>query len=213
MKRKTKPATELLDQDGFTARQRAFIDHYTANGFNATQAAISAGYSLETARQQASRLLSNVHITSEINRIYQQNTMSAEEILARLSEMARGDLGDVWDETSGQVDWKQTRALGKSGLIKRIKHKTIRTSTDDGKEIETFEDEVELHDPLKAMHLLAKVHGMLIDRLQISVEDQIIRMIADHQISYQAALSVYGDETLVREFFNKARVPVTIEGE
>lgn len=206
-------STEKLDKDGLNPRQRAFIDHYIGNGFNATQAAISAGYSIDTARQQASRLLTNVYIASEITRIYQQNTMSAEEILARLSEMGRGDLGDVWDENAGMVNWKQTRALGKSGLIKRIKHKTIRTTTDDGKEVETFEDEIELHDPMRAMETIAKIHGIMINRLQISVEDQIIQMIRDRQISYAAALDVYKDESLVREFFLKAGVPVQVGSE
>ncbi|MFA9203068.1 MAG: terminase small subunit, partial [Flavobacteriales bacterium] len=42
-----------------TAKQQRFIDEYLID-FNATQAAIRAGYSSDTAKQQGSRLLSNV---------------------------------------------------------------------------------------------------------------------------------------------------------
>ena len=36
---------------GLTAKQQAFCEQYVANGFNATQAAISAGYSEKTAQE------------------------------------------------------------------------------------------------------------------------------------------------------------------
>lgn len=49
-------------------KQSAFIDHYLANGFNATRAAISAGYSAKTAQEQSSVLLSKPIIKSEIER-------------------------------------------------------------------------------------------------------------------------------------------------
>jgi phage terminase small subunit len=42
---------------GLTAKQQTFVAEYLANGFNATQAAISAGYSAKTADSQACRLL------------------------------------------------------------------------------------------------------------------------------------------------------------
>ena len=50
------------------ARKAAFIEAFIANGGNATQAAIAAGYSEHTAGQQASRLLKDVKVASEIAR-------------------------------------------------------------------------------------------------------------------------------------------------
>lgn len=47
-------------------RQQAFVDYYLANGNNATQAAISAGYAQHTAQQQGSRLLLNVVVSEQI---------------------------------------------------------------------------------------------------------------------------------------------------
>jgi phage terminase small subunit len=197
-----------------TRKQQKFIDEYFACGMNGTQAAIRAGYSVETARFIAYENLTKPHIREEIDRIYKANTMPAEEILARLSEYGRGDLGDVWDETTGQVNWETARALGKTGIIKRVKHKTTRVSNEKtGEEIETFEDEIELHDPIKAMHILAKVHGMLIDRLKVEVtwQDEAVNMIRAGELDYPAAMETFDhDEQLVKSLFAKAQVSVSV---
>ncbi|MCW7556497.1 terminase small subunit [Endozoicomonas gorgoniicola] len=49
-------------------RQQRFVDEYLANGGNATQAAISAGYSAKTAEATASRLLRNVKVADSVAR-------------------------------------------------------------------------------------------------------------------------------------------------
>ena len=48
-----------------TPKQAAFVAEYLID-LNATQAAIRAGYSAKTAKEQATRLLTNVHIASAI---------------------------------------------------------------------------------------------------------------------------------------------------
>ena len=48
-----------------TPKQDVFIREYSM-GFNATKAAIKAGYSPHTARQQGSRLLTNVYIQQRL---------------------------------------------------------------------------------------------------------------------------------------------------
>lgn len=50
-----------------TNKHRKFIDEYLID-LNATQAAIRAGYSPSTAKQQGSRLLTNADIQNEIKR-------------------------------------------------------------------------------------------------------------------------------------------------
>lgn len=50
-----------------TPKQTLFVAEYLANGLNATQAAISAGYSAKTAESQASRLLRNVKVAEAID--------------------------------------------------------------------------------------------------------------------------------------------------
>jgi phage terminase small subunit len=156
-----------------TPKQRIFVESYTTNGFNATQAAISAGYSEKTAYSIGSENLRKPEIKQAIDVLFTQHTMSAQEVLARLTDHARGDLGDIWDESSGQVDWSKARALGKTGLIKRIKHKTSRVTREDGTDVETFEDEVELHNPQTALQLLGKQHGLFVERSEVKVDGTV----------------------------------------
>jgi phage terminase small subunit len=155
-----------------TAKQRAFVNAYMTNGFNATQAAITAGYSEATAYSQGSRLLRNVETKAEIQRLMTEFIMPAEEVLSRLTEHARGDLGDIYDETTGRLNWDKARAEGKTALIKKIKHTTRRTTTvsSNGTEtdIEVFEDEIELHSVQTALQLIGKYHGQFSEKVEHS---------------------------------------------
>lgn len=54
-------------------KQQLFIDEYLID-LNATQAAIRAGYSAKTAKQQASRLLTNVNITAAVAKAKQERS-------------------------------------------------------------------------------------------------------------------------------------------
>ncbi len=51
--------------EALNPRQDQFVDEYLLDG-NGTQAAIKAGYSSDTAAQQASRLLRNVKVQQAI---------------------------------------------------------------------------------------------------------------------------------------------------
>jgi phage terminase small subunit len=151
-----------------TDKQSVFIDAYMTNGFNATQAAITAGYSEKTARSQGSRLLTNVDIKAEIQRLMRDYIMPAEEVLSRLTEHARGDLGDVVAD-DGTFDWKKAREHGKTGLIKRVKRRTTRRKSRDGnEETETVDEEIELHSPQFALEKLGKYHGQFVEKVEHS---------------------------------------------
>ena len=52
----------------FTPKQQKFCEEYLID-LNATQAAIRAGYSEDTANQQGPRLLVNVGVQAEIQRL------------------------------------------------------------------------------------------------------------------------------------------------
>jgi phage terminase small subunit len=204
-------------KDNLTDKQRAFVNAYMTNGFNATQAAITAGYSEDSARVIGHQNLTKLSIRTEVQRLMAEFIMPAEEVLSRLTEHARGDLGDVWDETTGRVDWEAARALGKTGIIKRLKSKTTRISRgvgDNAEEVETFEDEIELHNPQVALQLLGKYHGHFGDKLKIDIhvtwQDEAVSLIKSGEITYEAALETFDhDDRLVRELFAKAQVEVS----
>lgn len=58
-----------------TRKQQVFCQEYMANGYNATQAAIKAGYSKKTAYSIGQRLLKNVEVKAEL----EKNTQAAQE--------------------------------------------------------------------------------------------------------------------------------------
>ena len=75
-----------------TPRQRRFVEAYTGN---ATQAAISAGYSAKTATTQGSRLFRNAHVQRAIEKraatLARGLTCDRIELLERLTEKIRDD--------------------------------------------------------------------------------------------------------------------------
>src|SRR6185369_8941322 len=75
-------------------QHQLFVDKYFELTFNQTKAAIAAGYSKRSARNQAYRLMRNDDIRKEIVRRMSEIAMSKNEVIARLSDMARGDMRD-----------------------------------------------------------------------------------------------------------------------
>lgn len=77
------------------ARKALFVDAYLANGGNATQAAITAGYSPKTAKAQGSRLLTNVDIREAIAKrtqaVAEKVGLSVERTLQELARLAYSD--------------------------------------------------------------------------------------------------------------------------
>lgn len=198
-----------------TRKQQAFIDHYFACGMNGTRAAIRAGYAADSASVEASRLLRNANVAEVIQRIFRENTMPADEVLARLTDHARGDIGDLLDD-SGNIDIKAARAQGKTALIKKIK-RTVTTFTDeDGNGRESFSDEIELHSSQAALQLLGKYHKLFTERVQVELtwQDEAVERIRSGELSYPTALEVFDhDDELVKQLFAKAQIPVSVSKE
>lgn len=150
--------------NGFTDKQRAFIDEYFKNGFNATRAAIAAGYSEKTARQMGAENLSKPVIREAIDARLAEETINANEALQRLSDHATGSMAAFVNE-AGYIDLDAARAAGKMHLINSYKH--IAT---DGQE----RVEVKLYDAQSALKEIIRLHqlasGEPTDRLQINLK-------------------------------------------
>lgn len=81
-----------------TNKQLLFVEEYMID-FNATQAAIRAGYSEKTANEQGARLLANVSVKNEINRrckeISNEYPLLRKKIVDRLQKIAFSDIKDM----------------------------------------------------------------------------------------------------------------------
>ena len=102
-----------------TKMQSDFIDAYIANGGNGTQAALSAGYSENTARSQASQLLSQINITKHLKKrteeMWSARAMTIQEALALSASIARGEPQQSYfketDKLTGEVTRENERLV------------------------------------------------------------------------------------------------------
>ncbi len=140
---------------GLTHKRQVFIEEYLSC-WNATKAATVAGYAHP--RQEGSRLLSNDYIQGFIKARIAEKAMSADEVLLRLAEQARGDIADALIIDGGivMVDMDKLRELGLTHLVKKLKHNPKGGL------------ELELYDAQAALVHIGRHHGLFIDRTQLS---------------------------------------------
>jgi phage terminase small subunit len=170
---KTESMTVEATERKLTNRQKVFINEYLKS-FNATESAIKAGYSKKTAYSIGARLLKDVEIAEELRLRLSENAMSSEEVLRRLAEIARGDITDLMDVTTSgftiDLTDKDHNINPNSKLIKKIKQKVITYlgKKDSDEDREVIETEIELYSAQDALNTLAKYHGLLVDRTDIT---------------------------------------------
>ena len=163
-----------------TGKQKIFIDAYLSNGFNATEAARTAKYkgNENTLSSVGYENLRKPEISVIINERLNEAAMSANEVMARLSKIARGDVNDLLDD-DGKFDLAKARRLKRTGLLKKLKNKrtskrvdSITEGDEDNREtLETAlvyeEVEFEMYSAHEALRDLGKYHKLLNDRHEI----------------------------------------------
>ena len=93
-----------------TAKQQRFVEEYCGNGFNATKAAISAGYKQTNARQTASENLSKPDIQQAIQEFMNKATKKA---LVTTEDIVK----ELWQ-------------LGRYAETESVRHSALKTLTD-----------------------------------------------------------------------------------
>lgn len=146
----------------FTDKQSAFCREYLRD-FNATQAAIRAGYKENAARQTASDLLSKPdiqhYIQSLSNKMNERTDNDIERIICELQLIAFGSMRDVAEWSHLGINLKDSVAIGHSArLISEIKESK-------GK-VESIS--VKLHDKLRALEMLGKYHKIFTDKIEVN---------------------------------------------
>jgi phage terminase small subunit len=185
-----------------TDKQRAFIAEYLID-LNGTQAAIRAGYSKDTARQIATENLSKPYIRQEIDRHIASRVMTANEVLLRLTEQARGSIEDFFDMATWNFDKAKAAESGRLHVIKEFK-RTVTKFND----VETETVEFKLYDAQAALEKLGKYHKLFTERLKI--EDwrtEAIDLIRKGEIDFSVLAEEFDDD-LATELFKSAGVPI-----
>lgn len=174
---KTKPKKKREKKTRIT--DRVILDEYINNGMNGVQAwmATHPRSSYAAAAVSVSKWLKKANIQEEIRERLKEKAMSADEVLARVSDHARGNHQHFIRINSDgfvEFDFSHPDAQNHLHLIKKIKTKRTRRLEGRGKNAEPWEDEwieVELHDPQRALELLGKHHKLFIERTEHSGPD------------------------------------------
>lgn len=144
-----------------TQKQKRFIEEYLID-LNATQAAIRAGYSLDTAKSIGSENLTKPDIQARIAKAMAERSrrtgVNADRVVMELAKIAFVNAKDVIDPDTATV---RPDALPEdTAAIQSVK---VKTFGEDG-----LEREVKMADKLRALELLGRHLGMFKDKVELS---------------------------------------------
>ena len=143
---------------GLTNKQRKFIDEYLKT-FNATEAARRAKYGNEntndvTLAAIGSENLRKPKIAEKIAEYFIASTMSKEEVLARLADIARAEYA-AYLNPDGTFDLARLLVDGKGYLVKGIRETR-------------YGRQIEFYDSQKALVDIGRHHVLFADRQEIT---------------------------------------------
>lgn len=132
-------------------KQQLFVESYL-QCFNRTRAAADAGYSEKTAYSIGAELLKKPEIQEAISQRLSESAMSADEVLMRLAEQARGE-HSKYIVADGTVNIGKLVEDNKAHLIKEVEEAKDGTK------------KYKFYDAQGALNTLAKHHGLLVDKV------------------------------------------------
>jgi len=155
------PSPASTPYERLSGHRKRFVDAYIGPAnCNAAKAARLAGYAEASAKVQGHRNLQVPEVKAAISERLDELAMPAKEVLARLTGIARGSLGDfveVLPEGKWRLDLERAEREGSLYLIHEL------SETEHGPKIK-------LHDPLTALQLLGKHHRLFIDKTEAEVK-------------------------------------------
>lgn len=167
-------AQNSADESKLTDKQQRFVQEYVKD-WNATQAALRAGYAESGAGQEGHRLLKNAEIRAAIDRFLADLGATPERVIAEQVVLAYSDIGDYLQsyEDGKLLPSEQEALRKKTRAIKKIK-------------ISKKGVELELYDKQKSLDSLAKILGMV-------KESPIAAGSDENKSSLESLIEVLGD--------------------
>lgn len=146
-----------------TTKQRRFVEEYCGQAkFNAAEAARRAGYSEKAAREIGYENLTKPHIAEAVENRLEQQAMGSDEVLQRLADMARADMGRfirIRESGAWELDLEKAREAGLLHLVRELAYDSNGLP------------KIKLHDAKDALKQLGKVHGLFVERHEHTGED------------------------------------------
>lgn len=146
-----------------TKKQKRFVEEYLVD-LNATQAAIRAGYSPQTARDIGCENLTKPNIQNAIATAMAERSrrtgINQDRVIQEIAKLAFLNPIDVIDMDEATIKGEANR--DDTACIASVKMKVIP-----GEDGNITEREIKTYDKLKALELLGKHLGMFSDKLKV----------------------------------------------
>ena len=151
-----------------TAKQERFVAEYLID-LNATQAAIRAGYSVKTAAEQSSRLLTNVNVMQAIDKAKEKRAIRTEvtqdRVLQELGRIAFFDLRKLYREDGSmkamhELDDESAAVLAGVDVVE------MKSGTADHSPL--YVKKAKIPDKVAALSLAMRHLGMLTDKTELT---------------------------------------------
>lgn len=151
-----------MKSEALTPKQRLFIAEYVGNGFNATQAALSAGYSKKTAQVMGSENLSKPLIARAIETAIKAKLNNRDRLTSRwLDEVQRvafSDIREVVDFGADGVTLRASDTLTEDAARAIESVESVVVESEHGSRTTT---KAKLHSKTKGLEILGKYLGAL----------------------------------------------------
>lgn len=146
-----------------TKKQKRFVEEYLID-LNATQAAIRAGYSPETAKAIGCENLTKPNIKEYIDKAIAERSkrtgINQDRVIRELARIAFVNAANVIDTKDATI--KEGTSDDDTAAIQSVK---VKSFGEDG-----VEREIKLADKIKALELLGKHLGMFQNNLSVTLE-------------------------------------------
>lgn len=154
-----------------TEKQRRFCEEYVVD-LNGTQAAIRAGYSVNSANEQASRMLAKDNIQAEVARLKTEQSerteITADRVLQAMAEVAFGDIRGMFNDDGSLKrphEWDDETAAAVAGMD------VVTVSAGEG--MVEHVAKIKRTDRLRAMEMLARHLSLFNDKLDVNVTSDL----------------------------------------
>ena len=148
-----------------TAQQEKFCHEYLIDR-NATQAAIRAGYSIKTAQEQSSQLLSKLMIKGRVNQLISAELGSIDATAARikreLTNLAFINIADAYDQ-NGALKSFEDMPVELQRAILAVESEELFDGVGKNREQIGYTKRIKLTDKLKALEMLGRHQKMFTD--------------------------------------------------
>ena len=146
-----------------TPKQTRFVEEYLID-VNAKQAAIRAGYSPKTAKQQGQRLLTNVDVQAAVTKAQkarsERTNAEADEVVLELKRLAFSNIADYVEWGPDGVKLKDSADMSEEAL--RCVLEVSETKSEKGGSVK-----FKLHDKRGALTDLMRHLGLFTDNLNL----------------------------------------------